>query len=126
MTTSDEKRRFNRIQFDRDAIISVDELRLSCSVQDLSLHGALIKLEAPLKLEPGCSMQLQIPLGNESEPQQSLLMQLKLVANRHPLLHCECTSIDLDSMTHLRRIVELNCGDAALLERELSALWAAP
>jgi hypothetical protein len=35
-----------------------------------------------------------------------------------------CESIDLDSITHLRRLVELNAGDPALLERELTALVA--
>jgi hypothetical protein len=43
--------------------------------------------------------------------------------------HCEsehvgfhCDHIDIDSITHLRRLVELNLGDPELLERELSAL----
>ena len=34
----------------------------------------------------------------------------------------QCESIDLDSITHLRRLVELNAGDPALLDRELSSL----
>jgi hypothetical protein len=33
-----------------------------------------------------------------------------------------CHSIDIDSVTHLRRLVELNLGNADLLQRELSAL----
>ena len=33
-----------------------------------------------------------------------------------------CTGIDLDSIAHLRRLVELNLGDEELLHRELSAL----
>ncbi len=33
-----------------------------------------------------------------------------------------CTSIDMDSMIHLRRLMELNLGDPGLLERELFAL----
>ena len=33
-----------------------------------------------------------------------------------------CQSIDVDSVTHLRRLVELNAGDPDLLQRELSAL----
>ena len=33
-----------------------------------------------------------------------------------------CREIDLDSVTHLRRLVALNLGDAALLERELTLL----
>ena len=35
-------------------------------------------------------------------------------------LHCE--HIDIDSVTHLRRLIELNLGDPELLERELSGL----
>jgi hypothetical protein len=33
-------------------------------------------------------------------------------------------SIDLDSITHLRRLVELNAGDPEMLEREISLLIA--
>ena len=33
-----------------------------------------------------------------------------------------CRHIDVDSISHLRRLVELNLGDEALLERELAAL----
>jgi len=33
-----------------------------------------------------------------------------------------CDSLDLDSITHLRRLVELNAGDPDLLERELATL----
>jgi len=33
-----------------------------------------------------------------------------------------CVEIDIDSIAHLRRLVELNLGDEDLLERELSAL----
>ena len=40
------------------------------------------------------------------------------------LLGVVCQLIDIDSATHLRRLVELNLGDPALLERELSALIA--
>ena len=33
-----------------------------------------------------------------------------------------CTTMDVDSITHLRQLVALNAGDPSLLERELSAL----
>jgi len=33
-----------------------------------------------------------------------------------------CLSIDLDSITHLRRLLELNLGDPQLVERELLQL----
>jgi hypothetical protein len=36
-----------------------------------------------------------------------------------------CDRLDVDSMSHLRRLVELNLGDPALLERDLQSLIAA-
>ncbi|MFG5410056.1 hypothetical protein ABXN37_20595 [Piscinibacter sakaiensis] len=33
-----------------------------------------------------------------------------------------CTGLDLDSATHLRRLIALNLGDPALAERDLQAL----
>lgn len=33
-----------------------------------------------------------------------------------------CQDVDLDSVTHLRRLVELNLGDDTLMQRELQAL----
>jgi len=44
------------------------------------------------------------------------------VEGRHVGLRC--THIDLDSMTHLRQLVERNADDPALLERELALLVA--
>jgi len=38
------------------------------------------------------------------------------------LLGLSCREIDLDSITHLRRLVALNLGDEALLDRELGLL----
>ena len=36
-----------------------------------------------------------------------------------------CRGIDLDSVTHLRRLIELQLGDPALLERDLGELTTA-
>ena len=36
-----------------------------------------------------------------------------------------CRSIDLESITHLRRLIEVNLGTGAASERELKALIAA-
>jgi hypothetical protein len=36
-----------------------------------------------------------------------------------------CRSIDLESITHLRRLIEVNLGDPAASDRELKALIAA-
>ncbi|HXK57002.1 MAG TPA: PilZ domain-containing protein, partial [Gammaproteobacteria bacterium] len=37
-------------------------------------------------------------------------------------LGLRCVSIDMESIGHLRRLVELNLGDAELLHRDLESL----
>jgi hypothetical protein len=37
-------------------------------------------------------------------------------------LGLRCVSIDLDSISHLRRLIEFNMGEPDLIERELAAL----
>lgn len=59
---------------------------------------------------------------NKTNDQISMESAVTHVEGRRAGLHC--LTIDLDSVTHLRRLVELNLGDPALLERELSALIA--
>jgi hypothetical protein len=49
-------------------------------------------------------------------------MEVVLTRTQGELLGFVCRHIDLDSISHLRRLVELNLGDETLLERELAAL----
>ena len=49
-------------------------------------------------------------------------MEVVLTRTLQDHLGFVCRHIDLDSISHLRRLVELNLGDESLLERELAAL----
>jgi hypothetical protein len=49
-------------------------------------------------------------------------MDVVIAHQQNDELGVRCVDIDLDSITHLRRLVELNLGETELLERELSAL----
>lgn len=56
------------------------------------------------------------------DPKAHIKMQVKLTHDDHGQLGFVCREIDLDSISHLRRLIELNLGDQAELERELGAL----
>ena len=51
-------------------------------------------------------------------------MQTRLAHHENEVFGLRCVDIDLDSMTHLRRLIELNSEDDNPLQRELSALRA--
>ena len=63
-----------------------------------------------------------IPINVDLAPGTTISMWGTVVHIDDQQIGLRCDSIDLDSITHLRRLVELNSGDPAELEREISAL----
>ncbi|MDX5364408.1 MAG: PilZ domain-containing protein [Pseudazoarcus pumilus] len=112
-----QRRHFSRIAFEGEASFDCGGATRPCQLLDLSLKGALLKLAD----HPDCAGQpceLRLDLGEDA-----------VVSMRGHVAHCEgqrigifCEDIDLDSITHLRRLLELNLGDPALLERELATM----
>ena len=115
-----DRRHFNRVGFEADASLVIQGNQVSCQVVDLSLHGALVKMPEGNPLDQTQAYELQIPLSNDKE--QVITVSLKLTHQEGPNLGLECQHIDLDSITHLRRLVELNLGDSQLLERDFESL----
>ena len=117
--TQAERRKYNRVSFKSPATLTAEKFQVDCKVVDLSIHGALVQLLTPVDIEPPQTFHLNIPLDNDGE---HILMELKLTHQENDQLGLECIHIDLDSITHLRRLVELNLGDSELLERDFQAL----
>ncbi len=119
--SSAERRHFSRIAFAGPAQLVTVEQRLPVQVLDLSLKGALLLLPESSDVEPGALCLLDLPLAPH-EGRITMAAQLAHVnGDRAGLL---CLGIDLESITHLRRVIELNLGDATLAERDLKALVA--
>ncbi len=119
--TDNQRRHFTRIPFDADyrLINTVTDQHWSGSVIDLSLKGALIKRPATLNAKRGDQFTLDLLLGNEDA---TIEMQVKVAHIHDDFIGFECHHIDLESMSHLRRVFELNLGDSALLEREINEM----
>jgi len=114
----EEQRRFTRIPFDAAAVLSKGGSEWPCKLVDLSLKGALVGQPEGWKGQAGEDYQLTLTLDDAVRIQMDV--NVAHIENQHVGLHCK--DIDLDSITHLRRLVELNLGDTDLLERELMAL----
>jgi len=117
-TMQQEQRRFTRIAFDATAVLSGDGREWTCELIDLSLKGALVSQPEDFNGQADADYQLTLTLDDDVRIQMDV--SVAHTENQHIGLYCK--DIDLDSITHLRRLVELNIGDAALLERELMAL----
>ncbi|MBB1517961.1 PilZ domain-containing protein [Aquipseudomonas guryensis] len=113
-----ERRRFQRIAFDAATELAQGERRWSVELHDLSLKGLLVKRPRDWNGDPDQPFNATITLDSDTR----LHLEVVLTRTRDDLLGFVCRHIDLESISHLRRLVELNLGDESLLERELAAL----
>lgn len=116
--TANERRRFHRIAFDAPTEIVQGQRRWAVELHDVSLKGLLSKRPDDWNGDPNQPFTASIQLADDTR----VTMEVVLTRIQADLLGFVCRHIDLDSISHLRRLVELNLGDEGLLERELAAL----
>lgn len=127
---TDERRHHSRITFHTLATLArkttpgaaspANTDPINVLVLDLSLKGALLTVPAETRLTVGEHCTLSVQLDTDD----LIRMECKVAHHEGERTGLLCLTIDIDSVTHLRRLVELNLGDPELLERELSALIA--
>lgn len=113
-----EKRKFNRILFGSAAKLSLNKLVWPCRVIDLSLQGCLLELPVNWKGDKLEEYKLSLDLADVCQIEMNLSL-VYLKTNRAGFL---CKEIDIESISRLRRLLELNLGDSLLLDRDLTAL----
>lgn len=115
---TEERRRFQRITFDATCEIRTATTSWPVKLVDISFQGALTDDVAEADLNIGDPMDLVINLADDVVIDMPVILKHKLKS----YLGFQAQSMDIDSMSHLRRLVELNLGDQAMLERELEHL----
>lgn len=115
---STEKRHNTRIMFDSPANVRAGVGDWSGTVIDISLQGILIKTPLGWTGNVGDECTVTVALDRDVV----ITMQCKIAHIEQDYVGMHCEHIDIDSATHLRRLVELNLGDEELLNRELAAL----
>lgn len=115
-----ERRRFSRIYFDARVQVAQGDKNWQAQLLDISLKGLLLSKLGPYQLDPATPLLVKIILSDQT----SIAMSAQVVHQTLDQLHLACTTIDIDSISHLRRLIELNIGDATAAERELTELIA--
>jgi hypothetical protein len=100
---TNERRRFSRVDFEAEVELEQGDYRCTAELIDISLKGLL----------------LHLPQEHRFDEQQPVDACVHL-SDQTPISMCEL--IDLDSIGHLRRLIELNLGDPKAAERELAEL----
>ncbi len=114
----DDRRHFSRILFDAWVELRQGEKHWHAAVVDLSLRGLLVEEPQDWQIEVDRPVSAAIMLGSQA----SIQMTVRWRHADRGQVGFECEYIDLDSISNLRRLVELNLGDSVLLERQLGSL----
>lgn len=113
-----DRRRFRRIAFDAKSELRQNGREWPVQLVDLSLKGLLVQRPEDWKGNKALPFDVDIRLDAKAH----IRMQVRLTHEDHGQLGFVCQHIDLDSISYLRRFVELNLGDEEELHRELAAL----
>ena len=112
------RRRFQRFHFEGTVKLYSDKAMWESKLVDISLKGVLIERPVEWNGKVGSRYRMDLRIN------QSVIISMGVNA-AHIMPHrigFEWQKIDLDSFAELKRLVELNLGDPAILNRELSAL----
>ena len=116
---TDEKRHFSRITFDAEVLLNKDGKEWRANMIDISLNGLLLGTPDDWNSSEGENYHFEIVFTDSNHLIQGKVTVAHQDENR---VGFKITSIDVDSVGHLRRLVELNLGDEELLNRELARL----
>ncbi|RHW75930.1 PilZ domain-containing protein [Colwellia sp. RSH04] len=115
----ENRRQFTRILFSITAELNVDDVTYPVSIHDISLNGALV---TAIESEESLKGKLGTLRFFLSDGESEVEMHIAVVHEHQDETGLQCNAIDIDSVTHLRRLVELNLGDSEQLNKELSQL----
>ncbi|HEY7886532.1 MAG TPA: PilZ domain-containing protein [Cellvibrionaceae bacterium] len=116
--TNPERRRFQRLEFNVRVELAQSGLHWHAWLVDISLKGLLIRGLLPEDFDALAPVHAEVILSDQT----SIAMTTAVAHQSATATGLACLSIDLDSIRHLRRMMELNLGDAKAAERELSEL----
>jgi hypothetical protein len=111
-------RRFRRIPFEAEVTLNAAQKVWTGELLDLSMKGAMVGLEAPLPLASHSQCNLCITLPGAPV---ALEFEAELVHSEELRYGFVFVSEDLTTLTHLRKLIELNTGDAETTRSELNS-----
>ena len=115
----ENRRQFTRILYSINATLEVEGQIYPVSLHDISLNGALITTPATDTSLIGKSGNFLFSL---TDTDLVVEMNITVVHETSKETGLRCNAIDIDSISHLRRLIELNLDDEAQVNKELSQL----
>ncbi len=113
-----ERRQYQRIPFVAQVLVSHGASQWNCGLEDISLKGLLILAPDSGEAQADEPYHIDLVLGEGA----TISMQARISHTTENHWGLEWENIDLEGLTHLRRLLELNMDDPAEMHRELAEL----
>ena len=113
-------RQYARVPFAAQVLLHLSQQTVKVHLIDIALKGALVQVEPTVKFALKDRCRLELPLAEDGD---GVIMEGAIVHLEGQHVGIVCSNIDIGSLTNLRRLIELNLGDAALADRELTNLF---
>ena len=111
-----EKRYFKRVDFPAEVQLLSDDSTLHGMLQDISLQGALINIQDPGNLKIGYQVTIRIYISSSDIV---LITEADVIHQQNKNFGFKFQHIDVESIGHLRRLLELNLGSSEEITNEL-------
>lgn len=113
-----ERRQYQRIPFIAEVLVNHDGQTWSCKLLDISLKGLLLEPPSDIPVNMDDSYGVELVLGEDA----TIKMEAKISHAENAHWGLEWDNIDLEGLTHLRRLLELNMSNPDEINRELAEL----
>lgn len=113
-----ERRSYNRIPFQAEILMQSGNEEWSCNLLDISLCGMLVEPPENIDIDLNQPCAMALFLGENV----SIHARVRIMHHDSETWGLRWLQIDMSSLQHLRRLLELNTNNPDLLTRELSEL----
>lgn len=117
-TKQQERRNYNRIPFSAEILMQCGHEEWSCNLLDISLKGMLVEPPENIDIDTSKPCGMALFLGDDV----SIHARVTITHSSDGNWGLKWLQIDVSSLQHLRRLIELNTNDPDVLNRELYEL----
>lgn len=115
-----KNRQFTRIKFEEKCVVEYDGRSVEARLLNISLKGATIRFEEDIALRPADHWRLSFHMGN---PDFMLRFGVEVVHSCGDFAGVKFIETDLNTMFHLRNLLEARIGDPGQVRKELDLLF---
>ena len=114
-----ERRNYIRIPYQAEVLMQCGNEEWSCNLLDISLKGMLVEPPENIELDFNNPCAIALFLGEGTSIHARVLITH---ITDEGFWGLKWQQVDIDSLKHLRRLLELNMPEPSLLSRELAEL----